>query len=69
VYASDQIIFEHVATNQYLSNDKIAYRNDFGNEMEVSAMNVATQKHKTQILAGETTGFMVRENTHKQVSQ
>lgn len=32
-------------------------------------MNVATHKHKTQILAGETTGFMVRENTHKQVSQ
>jgi dolichyl-phosphate-mannose--protein O-mannosyl transferase len=66
VYASDAIILEHVGTNQNLSNDKIPYRNDFGNEMEVSAFNITT-KGKTQLLAGETTGHLVRENTHKTV--
>lgn len=34
--------------------------------MEVSAFNITT-KGKTQLLAGETTGHLVRENTHKTV--
>ena len=51
---------EHCATTQLLSNDRIPYRNDFGNEMEVSCMSAAT-KHKTQMLAGEYNGERVRE--------
>jgi len=66
VYANDAVIFEHVGTNQYLSNDRIPYRNDFGNEMEVSACNITTHG-KTQLLVGEVTGHLVRENTHKTV--
>ena len=46
VIASQKIILEHCATTQLLSNDRIPYRNDFGNEMEVSCMSAAT-KHKT----------------------
>lgn len=34
--------------------------------MEVSGCNITT-KGKTQLLAGETTGYLVRENTHKTV--
>ena len=46
VLAADKVSFEHCATTQLLSNDRIPYRNDFGNEMEVSCMSAAT-KHKT----------------------
>lgn len=60
-------MFEHCATTQLLSNDRIPYRNDFGNELEVSCMSTAT-KHKTQMLAGEYNGERVRENDHKGVS-
>ena len=67
VSASEPIMLEHAATNQCLSNDRITYRNDFGNELEVSAMSQAT-KSKSQILANETAGTKVRENTHKAVS-
>ena len=67
VLASEPIMFEHAATNQCLSNDRITYRNDFGNELEVSAMSQAT-KSKSQILANEGQGTKVRENTHKSVS-
>ena len=66
VLASDKICFEHAATSQQLSNDRIAYRNDFGNEMEVSAMSAST-KHKTQMLAGEYNGEKVRESQNKKV--
>ena len=64
--ASDSIMLEHCATTNFLSNDRIPYRNDFGNEMEVSCMSAAT-KHKTQMLAGEYNGERVRENDHKGV--
>ena len=61
-------MLEHCATTQLLSNDRIPYRNDFGNEMEVSCMSAAS-KHKTQMLANEYNGDRVRENDHKAVKQ
>ena len=67
VLATDQVVFEHCATTQLLSNDRIPYRNDFGNEMEVSCMSAAT-KHKTQMLACEYNGERVRENEHKAIN-
>ena len=67
VISTDSVVFEHCATTQLLSNDNIQYRNDFGNEMEVSCMSAAT-KHKTQMLAGEYNGERVRENDNKAVS-
>jgi hypothetical protein len=67
VIATDSVMFEHCATTQLLSNDRIPYRNDFGNEMEVSCMSAAT-KHKTQMLAGEYNGERVRENDNKGVT-
>lgn len=67
VLATDTICLEHCATQQLLSNDRIPYRNDFGNEMEVSCMSAAT-KHKTQMLANEYNGDRVRENDPKSVS-
>ena len=67
VLATDSIMLEHCATTQCLSNDRIPYRNDFGNEMEVSCMSAAT-KHKTQMLAGEYNGERVRESQHKAVN-
>mmetsp|Transcript_27306 Transcript_27306/g.33958 ORF Transcript_27306/g.33958 Transcript_27306/m.33958 type:complete len:88 (+) Transcript_27306:373-636(+) len=60
-------MIEHCATTQLLSNDRIPYRNDFGNELEVSCMSAAT-KHKTQMLAGEYNGEKVRESQNKAVS-
>jgi len=66
VLCTDQIVFEHCATSQLLSNDQIPYRNDFGNELEVSCMSAAT-KHKTQMLANEYNGEKVRETTNKAV--
>jgi hypothetical protein len=67
ILASDLIMIEHCATTQLLSNDRIPYRNDFGNELEVSCMSAAT-KHKTQILAGEYNGEKVRESQNKAVN-
>ena len=52
VRADVPVIFEHCQTQQFLSNDHIPYRNDFGNELEVSAKALATNS-KTQILIGE----------------
>ena len=60
-------MLEHAGTSQLLSSDKIQYRNDFGNECEVSCMTNAT-KSKTQMLAGEYNGEKVREEQHKFVS-
>ena len=42
VRAGAPFFLEHCATQQNLSNDKITYRNDFGNELEVSAKSAAT---------------------------
>ena len=67
VMANTRILFAHQATNQFLSNDNIAYRNDFGNETEVSAWSAAT-KSKTQMLAGEYNGEKVREDNTKNVA-
>lgn len=64
VKACDDVILEHVATSNYLSNDRINYQNEFGTELEVSCMAAAT-KHKTQILLNESQGTQVRENVHK----
>lgn len=52
VLAGEQIMFEHCATSQMLSSDKIVYRNDFGQEFEVSCRGIATN-NKTQMLANE----------------
>lgn len=62
VKAGVPVILEHCSTQQYLSNDKIPYKNDFGNELEVSAKTLAT-KNKTQILAREKIGEITREST------
>lgn len=64
VCASDSIVLEHCGTVQNLSTDRIAYVNDFGSEMEVSCMTNA-KKGKTQMLAGEYNGEMVREEKPK----
>ena len=60
VHANDELCLEHCGTVQNLSTDRIPYVNDFGNEMEVSCMTNA-KKGKTQMLAGEYNGEMVRE--------
>lgn len=52
---------------QALSTDRITYRNDFGNEMEVSCMT-NSKKAKTQMLAGEYNGEIVREEKPKAVN-
>lgn len=65
--SGEPIIFEHCATKEYLFCDNIAYRNMFGNEFEVSC-KTAADKHKTQILANENKGSLVRENHHKNFS-
>ena len=65
--ANERILFAHLATNQFLSNDNICYRNDFGNETEVSSWSAAT-KSKTQMLAGEYNGEKVREDNVKAVA-
>ena len=62
--AGEPIIFEHCATKEYLFCDKIDYRNQFGIEFEVSCKTAAA-KAKTQILANENKGALVRENHHK----
>ena len=67
VMANERILFAHQATHQYLSNDNICYRNDFGNETEVSSWSAAT-KSKTQMLAGEYNGEKVREDNAKAVA-
>ena len=67
IMANERILLSHCATNQFLSNDNIAYRNDFGNEMEVSAMSAST-KHKSQMLACEYNGEKVREDVAKAVA-
>ena len=67
VRAGDPILFEHCATVQFLSNDNITYTNEFGNELEVSAMCAST-KAKTQMLAGEYNGDKVREDVVKNVA-
>jgi len=68
VRADVPLIFEHCQTQQYLSNDHITYRNDFGNELEVSAKALATNS-KTQILIGEQTGMKTRESCPKAVPE
>ena len=66
VKAGVPVILEHCATVQNLSNDHITYRNDFGNELEVSCKSFATPK-KTQILEGEQKGILTREGTFKDI--
>ena len=66
VLSHEKVIFEHAPTVQYLSSDKIAYRNDFGGEFEVSCKG-ASVANKTQMLADEFNGTLVRENSHKNV--
>ena len=67
VQVTKGVMLEHAGTQQMLSSDKIGYRNDFGNEWEVSCMSSAT-KSKTQMLAGEYNGEKVREEQNKAVT-
>lgn len=67
VHCTDVVKLEHCGTMQALSTDNIPYRNDFGNEFEVSCANAAS-RNKTQILAGEFNGERVREENHKAVN-
>ena len=46
VQVDQGIMFEHAGTSNLLSSDNINYRNDFGNEFEVSCMSSST-KSKT----------------------
>jgi hypothetical protein len=61
------VVFEHCGTQQNLSNDRIPYRNDFGDEIEVSAKANATLR-KTQMCEKERTGIKVREETFKEIT-
>jgi hypothetical protein len=61
------IVLEHCGTQQNLSNDRIAYKNDFGDEFEVSAKAKVTMK-KTQMCEKERIGETVRENTSKDIT-
>lgn len=62
--SGEPVVFEHVTTREYLFCDKINYQNQFGVEYEVSCKKAAA-KAKTQILANEYKGTLVRENHHK----
>jgi hypothetical protein len=66
VKAGVHVVLEHCGTSQNLSNDKIPYRNDFGDELEVSAKTMATMR-KAQMLEKEKTGEKVREGTSKEI--
>jgi len=58
VQANTELIIEHAATKEFLSSDKIAYGNQFGNEFELSCKKAAV-KHKDQVLHGEGIGKKV----------
>jgi len=68
VLQGDDFVLEHCGTCNCLSNEKIAYRNDFGNEWEVSAKTSCT-KAKTQLLAGEYNGERTLETTNKGINK
>ncbi len=58
VQANTELLIEHGATKELLSNDHIPYANQFGSECEVSAKRIAV-KNKAQSLANEQIGKKV----------
>ena len=58
--ANQPVIIEHCATSQFLSSDKINYRNDFGMEYEVS-VNTYASNNKSQALNLERVGKLTAE--------
>lgn len=67
VQAQTELNVEHCATKELLSNDKISYGNQFGNEFEVSAKR-HNVKHKPQQLAGENFGKKTIDLSNQVVS-
>lgn len=55
VVASDPVLIRHCQTSHYLASDLVKYKNDFGQEYEVSVHSFAT-KNKSQNLALEKEG-------------
>ena len=66
VQANTELLIEHGATKELLSNDNIPYANQFGSECEVSAKRIAV-KNKAQSLANEQIGKKVVDLEQKQV--
>ena len=60
VPVNEPIVIEHCATAHYLASDAFEYKNDFGNELEVSVHSYATL-NKSQALALEKTGKLTRD--------
>lgn len=66
VQANTELIIEHAATKEFLSNDNIDYGNQFGKEFEISCKKAAV-KHKNQQLALESIGKATIDLSNKQV--
>lgn len=64
VQANSQLIIEHCATKEFLSNDTIKYGNQYGMEYEVSAKKAAA-KQKSQQLSNERVGKTVIDINQK----
>ena len=67
VQPNSELIIEHCATKEYLSNDKIQYGNEYGLEYEVSCKRHVI-KHKAQQLENETVGKKVIDLSMKQMN-
>jgi Ca2+-binding EF-hand superfamily protein len=55
VPANAPLVFKHKLTGQWLASDEVSYKNDFGNECEVSCHSFLIPK-KTQQLGSERSG-------------
>ena len=66
VQANTEVLIEHCATKELLSNDAIQYENQFGTEYEVSAKKISI-KNKAQTLNNEQVGKKVVELVQKPV--
>lgn len=66
VQAGTELFIEHCATKEFLSNDKISYGNQFGNEFEVSCKKNVL-KHKPQQLYNEKIGNAVVDLSQKEI--
>ena len=66
VQAGTELFIEHCATKEFLSNDKISYGNQFGNEFEVSCKKNVL-KNKPQQLYNEKIGNAVVDLSQKEI--
>jgi hypothetical protein len=69
VKAGVPVMLQHCGTQENLASDHILYRNDFGNELEVSAKCLQDKKGKIMMLSREKVGEIVRENTQKDLGK